>query len=514
MTMERITMRKIREVLRLKYTHPLSNPQIAVSCNLSKECVRQYIKRAEKAGLSWPLPEGIDDVELERRLFKDVNQALQVPHPDWLVVHQELKKKGVTLMLLWEEYREVYPHGYQYSRFCELYRAFKSKLHPTMRQNHKAGEKLFVDFSGLMIPWVDKETGEIYKAEVFVAVLGASNYTYVEACESQSLPCWIEAHVRTLEFIGGIPSVVVPDNLKAGVTKAHYYDPDINITYQDFACHYGLAIIPARANSPKDKSKAEVGVQGIQRRILAPLRHYTFFNVADINRAIVSLLRDYNQRPFQDLPGSRLSQFLLIDKPALQPLPARRYEYAEWKKAKVNIDYHVAFEKHFYSVPHTYIREVIILRITRKTVECYYKNQRIASHLRFFRPGHTTVKEHMPKSHQAHVEWTPERLMGWGKKIGPSTEKLIESVIQSRPIPEQSFRACLGILRLGKSYGEHRLENAAKRALVIGATRYQSIESILKRGLDQQPLPTADPKPTFPSDHANVRGAHYYNQAS
>lgn len=511
MTMERTTMRKIREVLRLKYMHALSNAQIGISCNLSGECVRIYIKRAEQAGLSWPLPEEMDDIELERRLFKDVNKALQVPHPDWITVHQELKKKGVTLMLLWEEYREAYPHGYQYSRFCDLYRTFKNKLHPSMRQTHKAGEKLFVDFSGLTIPWVDKETGEIYKAEVFVAVLGASNYTYVEACESQSLPCWIEAHVRALEFIGGVPSAVVPDNLKAGVTKAHYYDPDINITYQDFACHYTMAIIPARANSPKDKSKAEVGVQGIQRRILAPLRHHTFFSVADINKAIAPLREAYNQRSFQDLLGSRRSQFLLVDKPALKPLPKTRYQYAEWKKAKVNIDYHVAFEKHFYSVPYTYIKEVVTLRITRTTVECFYQNQRIASHLRSFRPGHTTVREHMPKAHQAHVEWTPERLLNWAKKIGPSTEKLIESVMQSRAMPEQGFRACLGILRLGKSYGTNRLENAAKRALVIGATRYQSIESILKQGLDQQPLPAADPQPTSATVHGNVRGSQYYN---
>lgn len=511
MTMERITMRKIREVLRLKYTHALSNSQIATSCKLSRESVRQYIKRAEKVGLSWPLPEEMDDIQLEKLLFKEVYQALQVPHPDWVLIHQELKKKGVTLMLLWEEYKGVYPEGYQYSRFCELYRNFKNKLHPRMRQTHKAGEKLFVDFSGLTVPWVDKLTGEVHEAEIFVAVLGASNYTYIEACESQSLPCWIDAHVHTLEFMGGVPRAAVPDNLKTGVTKAHYYDPDINITYQDFSCHYGMAILPTRVCKPRDKAKAEVGVQGIQRRILAPLRHHTFFSVAEINRAIAPLLESYNKRPFKDLPGSRLSQFLLLDKLALKPLPQERYQYAEWKKARVNIDYHVAFEKHFYSVPYTYIKEEVVLRITRTTLECYYQNQRIASHLRSFRPGHTTLQGHMPKAHQAHGEWTPQRLISWAQKIGPSTEKLIESIIRSRAFPEQSFRACLGILRLGKSYGDHRLENAAKRALEIGATRYQSIESILKRGLDQQPLPTADSKSTSPSLHSNVRGAHYYN---
>lgn len=512
MTMERTTMRKIREVLRLKYTHDLSYSQIGRSCNISGECVRQYIKRAEEAGLRWPLPEGMSDSELEGHLFKDAKKALSVPHPNWLIVHQEMTKKGVTLMLLWEEYKEVYPHGYQYSRFCDLYRTFKGKLHPVMRQAHKAGENFFVDFSGLTVRWLDKLTGEIYEAEIFVAVLGASNYTYVEACESQSLPCWIEAQVNALEFIGGIPSAIVPDNLKAGVTKAHYYDPDINLSYQDFACYYGVAIIPTRIAKPRDKAKAEVGVQGIQRRILAPLRHHTFFSIDEINRAIIPLLEEYNKRPFKDLPGSRLSQFLRLDKPALKPLPLERYEYAEWKKARVNIDYHVAFEKHFYSVPYTYIKEEVTLRITRTTLECYYQNQRIASHMRFFRPGHTTVREHMPKAHQAHVEWSAERLVNWAKKIGPSTEKLIESVIYSRAIPEQGFRACLGILRLSKSYGETRLENAAKRALFIGAVRYQSIESILKRGLDNQPLPKEDTPPTAPGVHANVRGATYYNQ--
>ena len=511
MTRERITMRKIREVLRLKYTKNLSNTQIGISCNLSHECVRQYLKRAEREGITWPLPESMDDQILEQKLFKAEYRAPQVHLPDWAVVHQEMKKKGVTLLLLWEEYKQIYPDGFQYSRFCELYREFKKKLHPTMRQTHKAGEKLFVDFSGMRLPWVDRATGEIYQAEIFVAALGASNFTYIEATENQGLACWIEAHVNTLNFIGGVPVSAIPDNLRSGITKPHYYDPDINMTYQDFACHYGIAIVPARAGKPRDKAKVEVNVQGIERRILAPLRHHTFFSIGEINQAIAPLLEAYNKRPFKELPGSRLSQFQLIDQPALGPLPAERYHYAEWKQAKVNIDYHVAFEKHYYSVPYTYIKKVVILRITSLSVECFYENQRIASHLRSFRPGHTTVKEHMPKAHQAYAEWTPERLANWAGKFGPSTQKLIQAVIQSRTIPQQSFRACLGILRLGKRYGELRLENAAIRALAIGATRYQSIESILKKGLDQQPLSDADPKPTIPNTHANVRGAHYYN---
>lgn len=503
-------MRKIREVLRLKYTNNLSNEQIGISCNISRECVRQYLQRAAKAGIPWPLPEEIDDAILEQKLFQYEYRIPHPPLPDWTIVHQEIKKKGVTLLLLWEEYIQNNPTGVKYSRFCWLYRNFKETLHPTMRLFHLAGEKLFVDFSGLTLAWIDKITGEVYKAEIFVAVLGASNYTYVEALESQSSACWIAAHVRLLDFIGGVPKIIVPDNLKAGISKPHYYDPEINIPYQEFANHYGTAIIPARVGMPRDKAKVEVGVQGIERRILAPLRDHRFFSIAEINQAITPLLNNYNKKPLQNLPGCRLSQFLEIDKPALAPLPKKRYEHAEWKKAKVHIDYHVAFEKHFYSVPHAYIKKVISLRITGTTVECYYQNQRIASHLRAFCHGHTTIKEHMPKAHQAYSEWTPSRLTQWASKIGPSTEKFIQAVIDSRTIPQQSYRACLGILRLGKSYGDDRLENAAKRALAIGTTRYQSIESILKQGLDRQPI-SADLQPLPQQTHANVRGANYYN---
>lgn len=511
MPMERTSMRKIREVLRLKYEAHLSNRKIGLSCNISRESVRVYLLRAKLAGLTWPLSEEYDDLALEKQLFPAEHQPAKNPLPDWSLVYQELKKKSVTLWLLWLEYKAIHPTGFSYTRFCQLYRDFKRTLHPTMRQVHKAGEKLFVDFSGVTVPWINKITGEVHQAEIFVAVLGASNYTYVLALPNQSLSGWINAHVNTLEFIGGVPTIIVPDNLKAGVTKPHHYDPDINITYQDFACHYGTAVIPARVAKPKDKSKVEVGVQGIERAILAPLRHYQFFSVADINEAIKPLLKLYNQKAFQQLPGSRLSQFEAIDRPALHPLPLEPYQYAEWKNATVNIDYHIAMDKHFYSVPYIYLRKTVCVRITKNSIECFYKNKRIACHLRAYHAGHTTIKDHMPKSHQAYAEWTPERLMQWAKKIGPDTEKLIAAVIESRQIPQQAYRACLGILRLGKRYSEKRLEDAATRALVIGATRYQSIESILKNGLDQQPLPSTKLKDSIPSTHANVRGADYYH---
>jgi transposase len=511
MPMERTSMRKIREVLRLTYEEKLSTRKISTSCNISREAVRKYVSRAKKAGLTWPLPGEIDDMMLERQLFPTEYLPPRTDLPDCSVVHQELKKKGVTLWLLWEEYKATHPEGIHYTRFCERYREFKDKLHPTMRQTHKAGEKLFVDFSGLTIPWIDKNTGEIHQAEIFVAVLGASNYTYVEALSSQNLPNWISVHIRALEFIGGVPLIIVPDNLKAGVTKPHYYDPDINITYQDFSLYYGTAIIPARVASPRYKAKVEVGVQGIERSILAHLRHHTFFSIDEINIAIKPLLKIYNEKPFKQLIGSRVSQFLALDKPALKPLPQERYEYAQWKKATVHIDYHIAFEKHYYSVPYTYIKKVVCLRITQTSIECFYKNLRIACHRRAFHPGHTTLKEHMPKSHQAYLEWTSERILDWASQTGQATKSLIQAVIDSRPIPQQAYRTCLGILRLGKRYGEVRLENAAKRALFIGSIRYQSVESILKKGLDKEPLLPELPAFELHSAHDNIRGAHYYH---
>jgi transposase len=505
-------MRHIREVLRLHYEHKLSNTQIAVSCNISRESVRKYLQRSSQAQLPWPLPEGLDDEQLENQLFpRGPIKPQGTSFPEWEVIYQQLKKKGVTLLLLWEEHRVVHPNSASYSRFCEHYRTFVKTLHPVMRQYHKAGEKLFVDFSGLTIEWINPTTGEILNAEIFVAVLGASNYTYIEALNSQSLPDWIGAHVRAFAFLGGVPDIVVPDNLKSGVTKAHHYDPDINLTYQDMACHYHVAIVPTRVRAPKDKAKVEVGVQGIERRILAPLRHHTFLSIKDINAAIAPLLKEYNERPFQKMEGSRLSQFMAIDKPALKPLPIQPYEYAHWQQATVAPDYHVAVEKHFYSVPHGYLKKVVQVRMTTHNVECFYKNKRIAIHPRLTTGGHTTLKEHMPKAHQAYAEWTPERLIKWAEKIGENTAQLIERVIASRPLPQQAFRACLGILRLGKSYGNDRLEKASIRALHIGALRYQQIESILKNGLDSQPLPAEIETPFLPPAHENVRGAEYYH---
>ncbi len=513
MPTEKVSMRKIKAVLKLNHEN-VSNREIARRLNISAGSVSNYLARARSSGLSWPLNDDWTDDKIYSILFPTTSKNPSHPHPDFGKVHKELKRKGVTLMLLWYEYQSQYPNGYSYSRYCELYQAFVGKLKPGMRLIHRAGEKLFVDYSGLTVPWVNKETGEVQHAQIFVAVLGASNYTFIEATADQSLISWVQSHVHAFEFFGGVTVCLVPDNLKSGITKSHLYDPDVNRTFQDLADHYGVAVVPARVRTPKDKSKVEVGVQGIQRWILAPLRDVTFFSVHEINEAMKPLLKAYNKRDFYELEGTRLSQYQEIDKPALKPLPIKPYVYAEWKKARVSIDYHIAVEKHYYSVPYRLLKESIDVRMTPTTIECFHKGKRVAMHKRSYKPGHSTIHEHMPRAHQAYLEWTPERMHAWANKIGPNTGKLIKELIEMHKVPEQAYRSCLGILRMGKRYGNERLENAAIRALHIGAIRYKNIESILKSGLDQQPLskPDSESMATVPTIlHENIRGSKYYH---
>jgi transposase len=380
-----------------------------------------------------------------------------------------------------------------------------------MRQTHLAGDKLFVDYAGQTMPVIERTTGEVRQAQIFIGVLGASNYTYAEATWTQSLPEWIGAHTRAFAFFGGVPNIVVPDNLKSGVTRAHRYEPDLNPTYQDMATHYGIAVVPARVRKPRDKAKVEVGVQIVERSILAVLRHRQFFSLAELNTAIAELLTRLNQRPFKKLPGSRHSQFDAIDRPALNRLPSNAYEYAEWKHARVHIDYHIEVERHYYSVPHHLIKRQLDVRITASTIECFHKGQRVACHRRVNQPGrHTTVTAHMPESHQHHAQFSPERLQRWAARIGPHTAALITQALAERARPELAYRACLGILRLAKSYGDQRLDDACQRALILGTHRYKSIASILKKGLDQQSLKQSA-EPLLPSDHDNLRGPDYYH---
>jgi len=376
MAQERLSMRKIREVLRLKWDCDLSNRAIARSCRIAHSTVNEYIRRAEEAGLSWPLPEGLDEDRLSQLLFptRPRSGSREIPVPDWTEIHTELKKKSVTLRLLWVEYREDHPDGYGYSQFCLLYGEWAKRLHPSMRLRHKAGEKLFVDYAGQTVPIIDPDTGEVRQAQIFVATLGASNYTYAEAQWSQELPNWIGGHVRAFAFLDGVPEVVVPDNLKAGVKHPCRYEPDLNPTYQDLANHYGIAVLPTRVRKPKDKSKVEVAVLVVERWILARLRNRKFFSLAELNQAIRQLLEELNNRPMRHLGQSRKELFQSLDQPALKPLPATPYEFAVWKKARVNIDYHVEFDKHFYSVPYSHIGKVLDVRSTGTSVEIFLKN--------------------------------------------------------------------------------------------------------------------------------------------
>jgi len=505
-------MRKIREVLRLKFGHSLSDRKIAKSCRISRRSVAEYIRRAKAAGISWAMAKDLDDTTLETMLFPGVadEKRKDRPVPDWSYVHSELKRKGMTLSLLWQEYKEANPDGYQYSWFCREYARWLSKTDVVMRQTHRAGEKVFVDYAGQTVPIVDGATGEVREAQIFVAVMGASSYTYVEATWSQSLPDWIGSHVRAFSFFGGVPEVIVPDNLRSGVKKACFYDPEINPTYQEMADHYGTVVLPARVRRPRDKAKVEAGVRVVEQWILARLRKHTFFSLDELNAKIRNQLEYLNNRPFQKMPGCRKSMFESLDAPALRPLPKVPYEFAQWKKVTVNIDYHVEVEGHYYSVPYQLYRKRLEARYTARTVEIFYKNKRVASHVRNYQRGkHTTLKEHMPPYHRQYSEWSPERFLNWAEKTGPNLRRLTETIFSSRSYPEQAYRTLLGIFRLGKSYSNERLEAAAKRALFIGATSYRSIESILKHGLDQRPLPGAF-EPEVPINHSNIRGPEYY----
>jgi len=508
-------MRKIREVLRLLWVCKLGQRQISRSTGVSKSTVGNFEQRAKRAGLSWAAVEPMDDTDLEDLLFceSEAPKRGQLFVPDWSEIHTEMQRKGVTLSLLWDEYKQPHPEdGYQYSRFCDLYREWCGKLDLSMRQVHRAGEKLFVDYSGQTAPVVDPSTGEVREAEIFVAVLGASNYTYAEATWSQSLPDWISSHVRAFSFIGGVSEIVVPDNLKSGIDKPCRYEPDVNATYHELAVHYGAAVIPARVRKPKDKAKVEVGVQIAERWILARLRNRTFFSLEELNNAIAELLERLNDRPFKKLSGTRRTRFEEIDKPALKPLPAKRYEYADWTKVRVGPDYHVEVDGSYYSVPYELVKTQLEARATATTVEVIHQGKRVASHRRSTRRGqYSTLAEHMPRSHRAYAEWTPERIAGWASKSGPSVVEMVKKVMESRAHPQQGFRSCLGIIRLGKTYGSDRLEAACRRGLAIGAQSYKSIASILKQGLDSKPL-DEHASTHEPIDHGNVRGPRYYGR--
>lgn len=517
MTTKRVTMQKLKDVLRLRYGAELSIRQIAASLQLSTGVVSKYVSRAQAAGLGWPLPEDVSEAELARRLqpARSASVGQASAEPDFTAIREELGNKGMTLQLLWEEYAEAHPDDhYSYSRYTVLYRQWRARQQLSMRQVHRAGEKLFIDYCGPTMAVVNPSTGEVRTAQVFVAVLGASSYTYAEATWSQSLPDWIGSHVRAFEFYGGVPQLVVPDNLKSAVTKACRYDPDLNPAYQQMAEHYGVAVMPARPYKPKDKSKAEVGVQVVERWIMMRLRKQTFFTLAALNQAIRFLLEELNQRPFKKRPGSRLSQFKQVDQPALKPLPDSAYQYRDIKKARVHLDYHVEYDQHFYSVPYQLVKQAVMVHAGQTSVAIMHQGKQVALHPRSFnKGGHSTDPNHMAKAHLKHQQWSPQRFLKWAAEIGPHTVTVVEHQLVSRPHPEHGYRACLGLLNLTKKYGQQRLEAACQRAHRINAMTYKSINSILSKSLDKVPLEPCDTDDqiTLPLDHDNVRGADYYH---
>jgi len=500
-------MRKIKDALLLRFGKGLSTRQVSASLGLPHTTVADCLRRATAAGLSWPLPDDLTDEALEARLYRRGPLPLEVrPLPDFEAVQRELRRKSVTLMLCWLEYKETSPDGYAYSQFCELYRRWRRHIDLPMRQEHKAGERCFVDFPGETIPIYDAERiKKTSEAELFVAVLGASSYLYAEALPSQELIHWISAHVHAFEFFGGCPSILTPDNLKSGVTTPHRYEPDVNATYQEMADHYGVAVIPARPRKPRDKAKAEGGVLLVERWIIARLRHERFTSVAEANVKIVSLVAWVNERPFKKLKGSRKSVFDELERPALRPLPERRYEFATWRTHTVGIDYHIEVrsERHFYSVPHRLVGEKVEVRLSAGAVEVLHNGRRVASHVRKYSPGFTTDPAHMPEAHRRHAEWTPSRIVSWAAQAGPSTGQLVEAILASRPHPEHGFRSCIGIIRLSKPYGTDRLEAACAYALARNALTYKSIESILRNGLDRTSQKESTPK-SHPR-HDNLR---------
>jgi len=501
-------MRKIHDVLRLRLSAGLSIRQIRASTKVSVGAIQKLLARADELGLSWPLPAELDEAALARLFYPAAHAESdkRFAAPDWPAIHLELKRAGVTKQLAWEEYTAQFPNRcYSYSQFCARYRRWCQTLKRSMRQIHRAGEKLFVDYAGQTVPVVNPGTGEFWSAQVFVAVLGASNYTYAEATRSQALADWLGSHVRAFEFFGGLPGVVIPDNLKSGVTSACRYDPELNPSYQQLAEHYQVAVIPARPYKPKDKAKAEVGVQIVERWILARLRHQTFFSLAELNRAIAALLVELNQRPFKALPGNRQEAFERIDRPALKPLPAHPYRYTAIKTVKVNIDYHVDYQRHLYSVPHQYVGQKLELHATDTLVEVYGQGRRVAVHPRSHSPGMTTDPAHMPERHRHQHQWTPERLENWAGAIGEQTRAWVHEQLARRAHPEQAYRVCLGLLNLSRDYAAPRLEAACVIANQQQLTRLKSIKRILKNNRDR--LPThrlLDIE--LPQDHDNVRG--------
>ena len=507
-------MRKVKDILRLHFEQKLAQRQIARSAHVSQSTVHEYVIKAEAAGLEWTVAKEWDEERLRNTLFPRAigpGRPEQHPVPDFAALRQQREKhRGLTLELLWEEYREQNSDGYSYSRFCHLYRRWKKQQDVVLRQEHRPGEKMFLDWAGATIP-IFQPDGSTLQVPLFVSALGVSSYTYAEATANQQMENWLKVQMNAFEFYGGCPQLLIPDNTKTGVRRACLYEPDLNPTYQEFAAHYRVAVLPARPRKPRDKAKAESAVQVVQRWIVMRLRQRKFLSLAEANQSIRDLLGYLNQRPFRKRREEcRASLFAKTDRPALQPRPASRYDLSQWSQARVNIDYHIAFDANFYSVPYSLTGQLVDVRTTPATVEIFHNGKRVASHLRSRRRNQAiTEAGHRPKSHQAHLEWTPSRLVEWAGKVGPHTAQVVSRILEDKPHPEMGYRACLGLMRLARKHSPERMEAACERALSCGAIGYKHVKSMLANGLDSQPLTAAKETRSAP-DHENLRGAEYF----
>jgi transposase len=507
-------MHRLKEILRQKLVLHRSHRQVAKAVGVSVGFVSGVVTRMAALGLGAEQIDALEETVLEEKLYRPrVASGVRRPLPDPAQMHVELKRDGVTLQLLHLEYLESHPDGYRYTRYCDVYREWLARRSPTMRQTHIAGDKMFVDYSGKRPRIVDKATGEVTDVELYVAVLGASNYTYAEATFTQQVPDFVASTTRALAFFGGVPRALVPDQLKSAVTVACRYEPGIQRSFDELGRHYGTTILPARPASPRDKAKVEVAVQIAQRWILARIRDQVFHTLGELNARIRELTVDLNARTMRLYKASRTELFERLEKPTLAALPADTFEYAAWKKATLNVDYHIVFDDHFYSAPHTLIHEELWARATTTSVEIFHRSTRVASHARsYVKFKHTTITAHMPTSHQKHADWTPSRILGWARTVGPMTEKLAQAILAERRHPEHGYRSCLGLFRLAKRYGNERVEAACARALTVSARSYRHVESILKHGFDRAPALDTESRASSSSVvHENVRGRDYYH---
>lgn len=512
--MRSIHMVKIREILRLQ-SLGVGIRATAQSCKCSRNTVREILRTAELQGLSWPIPEDMDDNKLMKVIYPSMSvPASRKPEPDYQYIYEELKRPHVNLRLLWMEFRDQQPDGLAYSQFCNRYRDWAAKTKAVMHLEHKPGYEMFVDWAGTKMHVIERDTGEILDAHLFVSTIGTSSYPYVEAFPSECLENWITAHVNAFRYYGGVPCLLVPDNLKTGVNKACNYDPELNKTYLELSEHYGCAIVPARSRKPKDKSPVEGTVGDVSTWIIAALRHQKFFSFYQLNQAIREKLREFSQKPYQKKDGSRESVFLELDRSALKPLPDKVYEMATWKVAAVSFNYHIEVERMYYSVPYTYIQKKVDVKITAFAIEVYSNHVRISSHPRLHGKAsqYSTNTEHMPPNHREYVQWDSNRFLAWACKIGDNTREIVQQVLASRKVEQQAYKSCFGLLKLADRYTAFRLENACQKALTLRSPSYTTVNNILKNGMDKVDAPMPSANNNIIPMHSHIRGSGYYAQ--